>query len=102
MILIGCDGHTTAGGKVVDLNGKPIENVTVRLIAPDVDPAMITNREVITDQDGAFDLAITHAPMEMKFRIEAHKAGYQSYEKNFTSRSDSFDSLVITLKPEEE
>ncbi|WP_339749572.1 carboxypeptidase-like regulatory domain-containing protein [uncultured Rubinisphaera sp.] len=98
--MIGCDGHTSISGVVVDENGKPLGGVQVTLKTVNLD-SKIENElidEEMTEDNGEFQVAITHQPTnKLKFSLIAEKENYNSYSEVIKANYGD-DNHRITLE----
>jgi hypothetical protein len=96
VVAFGCDGHTSFSGKVVGLDGQPIEGVEVRLREVE-NPGRNCTR--VSDKSGQYSLGLTHAPVSLSLEVTATKAGFKTFRKRFQSRQRNEVPETIVLEP---
>jgi hypothetical protein len=86
------DGGTSTHGRVLDERGKPIKGALVTLVSRG------RKAERVSSDDGSYDVGVIHAPVKPMGKLTASKAGYEPYEKTFSSREELGPPLDIVLK----
>jgi hypothetical protein len=98
ILAVGCDGNTSVMGQVVDPEKKPIDSATVKFTQRPDDPGAGRIYETTTDDDGRFNVGITHAPTKtMPFLLEVSKEGYVRHEERL--RGSARYEKEIILQP---
>jgi hypothetical protein len=100
LLAAGCDGRTTVSGRVLDPNNEPISQAVVKFVQQPDDPEHGRVDEKITDHDGVFYVAITHAPKSMPFLLEVSKEGFVKHEEKLIGSAVLYREIV--LKPVDE
>jgi hypothetical protein len=91
--LVGCDGHTSVRGRVVDSEGKAIPEAKVKLVQQTDHAGVSTAR---TDEDGEFDVGVTHAPRkDMPFLFEISKEGYEKHTEKLTGTASYQKEITL-------
>lgn len=73
-------------GFVYDAENKPIQNVTVKFEqVKKGEPKESYQSIQQTDKNGRFDAGFTHAPFDVELKLTVSKAGYKTYESQFSS-----------------
>jgi hypothetical protein len=103
-VCLACDGASRIGGRVVDHDGKPIENASVLFETIEKgEPAEAYQCETRTSTDGVFGCGLVHQPWETRLRLTITKAGYNKYVRELSSGEvakspgGNMGSQVITL-----
>jgi hypothetical protein len=95
VIGVGCDGHTKVHGRVVDPEGEPIPEATVKFTQQSDTPGRRTDG-AITDENGYFDVAITHAPSKtMPFLLEVSKEEFVRHEERLTGTATYEKEIIL-------
>jgi hypothetical protein len=76
--FIGCDGHTTISGHVLDEDGAAIPGATVNL----ADGKYPVGIESTSEADGTFFVGGTHSPHSDTVNLTVEKDGYNSTEQS--------------------
>jgi hypothetical protein len=97
LLVSGCDGRTSLGGRVVGPDGKPIAGVSVRLIEPDAPPRGLAST---TDEFGRYSISLTHAPFDVPLVVTATADGYKPFRKEFKAREWASFPQTIELQPD--
>jgi hypothetical protein len=96
LVAVGCDGHTSVQGRVVDHNGNPVPGADVKLVERPDEPGRGTTRSATTDESGHFGLGITHEPSKtVPFRFEVTKDGYSAHVERFTGTAGYEKEIVL-------
>ncbi len=91
--LVGCDGHTSVRGRVVDAEGKAIPEASVKLIQQTDHAGLSTAK---TDKDGEFSVGVTHAPRkDMPFLFEVSKEGYEKHAEKLTGTASYQKEITL-------
>jgi len=94
--VAGCDGHTSVVGRVVDSAGKPIAGAVVTLTRHPDRPTEGPTHTATTDEDGRFDVGMTHAPTKsMPFRLEVTKDGFVPHAEQLTGSASYEKDIVL-------
>lgn len=103
-VCLACDGSSRIGGRVVDPEGKPIENALVLFETIDKgEPREAYQCETRTSAEGVFGCGLVHQPWETRLRLTITKAGYNKYVRELSSGEvgkspgANLGSQVITL-----
>ena len=90
--LTGCDGYTSVGGQIVDGDGTPISGANVTL--------SYKNSHVsdgISDSDGKFHAAGTHAPTHDPIDMSVQKKGFKDDLRRLPA-NDHNESMRVVLE----
>ena len=100
-----CDGMSRVGGRVVDAEGRSLENASVLFEAIQKgEPKAAYECTVNTSVDGTFGCGIVHAPRNVKLRLTVDKDGYAKYIRELYSNDlakspgGNLGSQIITLE----
>ncbi len=96
MVAIGCDGHTRVNGRVLNPDGKPIPEATVKFTPEPDKPGQGRSHDTTTDGMGRFSVGITHAPTNtMPFLLEVSKDGFVRHEERLTGTASYEKEIVL-------
>jgi hypothetical protein len=96
VMAVGCDGYTSVTGRVVDPEGKPIANATVKFMQQPDKLREDHSRETTTDKDGHFGVSMSHAPTKtMPFLLEVSKEGFVQHEERLTGTASYEKEIVL-------
>lgn len=98
IVLSGCDGRTRVSGKVLDENGNALSGSAVSLTIADEEHGSRESR-VVTDENGEYDISLTHAPNGFGILLDVNHDGYKNYQQELNSGSKLVDNR-ITLERE--
>ena len=81
--FVACDARTRVQGTVIDSDGNPIPEATVRLTL------VATGRaaQMSTPQDGKFSVQLIHGPFAGRFDLVASKLGYGDYRQEIPAKT---------------
>jgi hypothetical protein len=89
--VLGCDGHTTFSGRIVDVDGKPIPGAKVTV----TQDGHRVGIEQESDADGAFYVGGTHAPSHDPLDFQVHKNGYVDDSRRVPPESTGNMRIVL-------
>jgi hypothetical protein len=96
LISVGCDGHTSVQGRVVDADGKPIPKAIVTFTQQPDEPERSRTYDTTTDDEGHFGVGIIHAPTNtMPFLLEVRKEGYIPHEERLTGTASYQKEIIL-------
>ena len=105
-VCLACDGSSRIGGRVVDHEGKPIENASVLFETIDKgEPPEGYQCETKTSAEGFFGCGLVHQPWETLLRLTITKTGYNKHVSELSSgevaksHGANMGFQVITLDP---
>jgi hypothetical protein len=94
-LLTSCYPVTRTAGEVVDAQGKPLENVSLKLTGKSLDTKQ--NSEYLTKADGRFNFdeinAYSELPIELK--LTASKAGYKTVTTDLKFGEDNVKKITL-------
>ena len=88
--LVACDGGTHLEGYVRDEKGRPVSNATVTLATGG------HTRTLPAREDGFYSIGLTHSPFRTAEQLTVRAAGFNEYQRSFSS-SDHLRTLDVTL-----
>jgi hypothetical protein len=96
IVAIGCDGHTSVKGRVLNPEGKPLPKATVKFTQDPDKPGSGRSVDTTTDEEGRFYVGITHAPTKkMPFLLEVSKEGFVRYEERLTGTANHQKEIIL-------
>jgi Carboxypeptidase regulatory-like domain len=96
VVAVGCDGHTSVQGRVLDPEGKPIPQASVKFTQQPDNPGQGRSRDTTTNEEGRFETGITHAPTKtMPFLLEVGKEGFVRHEERLTGTASYEKEIVL-------
>ncbi len=95
--LVGCDGYTSVGGRVLDKSGAPIANASVRLKLGDT----VVGEAASSNEKGDFYVAGVHAPSRGKLAIIVEANGFEPKSQTVSPNTKREGLDVVLLKPTE-
>jgi hypothetical protein len=96
IVAIGCDGHTSVKGRVLNPDGKPIPEATVKFAQEPDKPGQGRSDDTTTDEEGRFSVGITHAPTKtMPFLLVVSKEGFVRHEERLTGTASYEKEIVL-------
>ena len=105
LACLACDGASRIGGRVVDAEGRPINDASVLFEAVEKgEPERSYQCEARTASDGLFGCGFVHAPWNIRLRLTIGKEGYNTYTREFSakelaaSNGGNMGSQVIILE----
>ncbi len=97
IVAVGCDGHTSVKGRVLNPDGKPIQGVSMKFTQQPDEPGQGRSYDTTTDEEGRFSVGITHSPTKtMPFLLEVRKEGFIRHEERLTGTA-SHDKEIVLL-----
>src|SRR5687767_1519182 len=81
--VLACDGVSRIGGRVVDLEGRPVKDASVLFeVVRKGQPTGAYQCDTRTAADGSFGCGLTHAPFNIDLRLTISKHGYTTYTRD--------------------
>jgi hypothetical protein len=96
IVAIGCDGHTSVKGRVLNPDKRPIPKANVQFTQEPDKPGQGRSDDTTTDEEGRFSVGITHAPTKtMPFLLEVSKEGFVRHEERLTGTASYEKEIVL-------
>lgn len=89
--IVGCDGHTTFSGQIVDGDGQAVSGAKITV----TQNGHRVGIERVSQTDGAFDAGGTHAPSSDPLEIQVRKDGFKVSSRRVAPESVSDMRIVL-------
>ncbi len=98
LFLLGCDGFTSAHGRVLDSAGKPVSGAIITLGIKEIDGEPVSGivSQSRSSDDGKYSVMISHGGLETKVEFQVAQTDYHKHIESITTGS-SLDDHDVTL-----